>query len=211
MTMARHETTITATVKNDQDPRLSGMDGQTLLTFITTLGTLTAPTAREQRQRTLRAGVSGLHGWRTAAPTDGLTARAAATVTLIGAGREGTATVTITHGTLDPTSVDVTLFGDAKNLAAEAEQGSVEQGGSVFVVLTVTDGAGNPSRVRSPERGGEGRDRRSRREGRTRSRPAYGVDNNARHLAVQRQQGRHPGLVTRIEARATSRCGPLPD
>ena len=38
----------------------------------------------------------------------------------------------------------MTLFGTAKNLAAEAEQGSVEQGGTVFVVLTVTDAAGNP-------------------------------------------------------------------
>ena len=38
----------------------------------------------------------------------------------------------------------MTLFGDAKNLTAEPDQGSIEIGGSVYVVLTVTDGAGNP-------------------------------------------------------------------
>ena len=64
-------------------------------------------------------------------------------VLLTGGGVEGTATVTATLGTRTAQAT-VTLFGSAKNLTAAPEQGSVEIGGSVFVVLTVTDGAGNP-------------------------------------------------------------------
>ncbi len=66
-----------------------------------------------------------------------------ATVILRGGGVEGTATVTATLGSLTDTA-DVTFYGKAKNLSASPEQGSVEIGGSVFVVLTVTDNAGNP-------------------------------------------------------------------
>ena len=66
-----------------------------------------------------------------------------ATATLNGKGVEGTATITARLGSLTET-VEVTLFGTAKNLAAEPMQDSVEIGGDVYVVLTVTDGAGNP-------------------------------------------------------------------
>ena len=72
------------------------------------------------------------------------------TVDLIGGGREGSAVITITHGTLDPATVEVTFYGDAKNLVAEAAQGSVEQGGTVAVVLTVTDAAGSAVKGQSP-------------------------------------------------------------
>ena len=72
-------------------------------------------------------------------------------IDLKASGREGTATVSISHGTLDPTSVDVKLFGTAKNMTAVADQGSVEIGGSVFIVLTVTDAAGNPVKNVQPQ------------------------------------------------------------
>ena len=59
-----------------------------------------------------------------------------------GTGTPGVATVTLTVGDLTQT-VKVTLYGPAKDIAAEADQSSVQVGGSVFIVATVTDGAGN--------------------------------------------------------------------
>ena len=64
-------------------------------------------------------------------------------VILTGGGVPGQATVTATLGTRTD-SATVTLFGPAANLTAEPQQNSVEIGGSVFVVLTATDAAGNP-------------------------------------------------------------------
>ena len=133
-----NQTTITATVKNDQSPAV-GMAGQRL-TFITTLGLLDCDgvgSGNAAAQVCLADTIVEDNDPET-------TVLGTATVTLIGASREGTATISITHASLDPTSVDVTLFGSAKNLAAAAEQGSVEVDGTAFIVLTVTDGAGNP-------------------------------------------------------------------
>ena len=65
------------------------------------------------------------------------------TATLNGKGVEGVATVTAILGNLRQT-VEVTFYGTAKNLTAEPLQNSVEIGGDVYVVLTVTDDAGNP-------------------------------------------------------------------
>ena len=59
-----------------------------------------------------------------------------------GSGRPGVSTVTFTSGRFTET-VEITLYGDAKTIEAEAEQSSVQAGGSVFIVATVTDGAGN--------------------------------------------------------------------
>ena len=143
---AAGSTTITATVKNNKSPAV-GMNDQRL-TFVTTLGTMNCPVSVAVGTASQIDAANNVQ-WcqvRTqgdddaSPPVDSGTA----IVTLTGGGREGTATVTISHGTLDPTSVDVTLFGTAKNLTAEADQGSVEQGGSVFVILTVTDAVGNP-------------------------------------------------------------------
>ena len=64
-------------------------------------------------------------------------------VTLQGSGRAGAGQLTVTYGDLVQTK-DFVLSGDAKVLEAEAEQSSIEVGGDVFVVLTVTDSAGNP-------------------------------------------------------------------
>ena len=76
---------------------------------------------------------------------DGTTAVAPGgiTATLNGKGVEGSAVVTARLGTMTATAT-VTMFGTAKNLTAEPQQGSVEIGGDVYVVLTVTDAAGNP-------------------------------------------------------------------
>ena len=64
-----------------------------------------------------------------------------------GSTREGVAEITATHGTSGLTdTVRIVLSGNAKKLSAEADQDSVELGGSVFVVLTVTDSADNPIR-----------------------------------------------------------------
>ncbi len=141
-------TSVTANVKNDRSPAV-GMNDQRL-TFVTTLGTLNCPQSG--------SGASEINAANNVQVCQILTsdsgtpmANGNAVVTLSGAGREGTAVVTVTHGTLDPATVEVTMFGEAKNLTAEAEQGSVEISGSVFVVLTVTDGAGNPVSMAQPQ------------------------------------------------------------
>ena len=63
-------------------------------------------------------------------------------VSVRGTGTPGPATVTFEAGGFTVTK-EITFYGDAKKITAEAEQGSVEVGGTVFIVVTVTDGAGN--------------------------------------------------------------------
>ena len=63
-------------------------------------------------------------------------------VSVRGTGTPGPATVTFEAGGFTVTR-EITFYGSAKNIAAEAEQGSIEVGGKVFIVVTVTDGAGN--------------------------------------------------------------------
>ena len=137
-------TEIVATVKNNQSPSV-GMNGQRL-TFVTTLGVMDCP---ESTSGTTTIPAASNVQWcqvftTNSAETGGTAADGNAVIDLKASGREGTATVTISHATLDPTTVDVKLFGTAKNMTAVADQGSVHVGGSVFVVLTVTDAAGNP-------------------------------------------------------------------
>ncbi len=149
-------TQIVATVKNNQSPSV-GMNGQ-LLTFVTTLGVMDCPESPAVGSLTLINSATNVQWCQvrtstsaagTATGVDGN-----AVIDLKASGREGTATVTISHATLDPTTVDVKLFGTAKDMTAEAEQGSVEVGGSVFVVLTVTDAAGNPVKNVQPQPAG---------------------------------------------------------
>ncbi|MDE2932717.1 MAG: hypothetical protein OXS47_02465 [Chloroflexota bacterium] len=73
-------------------------------------------------------------------------ARSAGTaqVTLLGAGRGGTATITVTSGNGIVGTVDVTLFGAAAAVSAESEQGTIGIGNSTFIVATVVDRDGNP-------------------------------------------------------------------
>ena len=121
---------LTATVKNASSPA-GGLAGQSV-TIITTHGTVGCGTG---------AGSASAGSTQTCSiVTD---AAGIVDVVLTGGGVEGVATVTATLGTRT-SEATVTMFGTAKNLTAEAEQGSVEIGGSVFIVLTVTDGAGNP-------------------------------------------------------------------
>ena len=144
-------TQISATVKDDQ-PSKDGMNDERL-TFVTTLGTMNCPASGSDNTAiSLAQNVQWCQVWTSnSALTNGTAADGNAIITLNGTGRAGTAVVTITHGTLDPATVEVTMFGAADNLAAEAEQGSVEQGGEVFVVLTVTDEAGNPVSGAQPQ------------------------------------------------------------
>ncbi len=137
------QTMITATVKNDQDPPV-GVVGETL-TFITTLGLLDCDgTGGNAPSQVCQADT-------VVEDSDpDITTLGTATVALIGGGREGSAVITITHGTLDPATVEATFYGAAKNLNAEVEQGSVEQGGTVAVILTVTDAAGSAVKGQSP-------------------------------------------------------------
>ena len=137
-------TTITATVKNDQDPSV-GVEGETL-TFITTLGLLDCDGPNGSSPSQVCQAVTVADDEDDANGSE----LGTATVDLIGGGREGNAVITITHGTLDPATVEVTFYGAAKNLNAAAEQGSVHQGGTVAVILTVTDAAGSPVKGESP-------------------------------------------------------------
>ena len=143
-----NEANILATVKN-ASAKPVGLNLQRV-TFITTLGTLDCPASTAPTGGTDISAVSGVQVcsvW-TSNQDNPLTAASDAadgfaTVRLDGAGREGVATVTVTVGGLTET-LDVTMYGTAKNLEAEPMQGSIEIGGSVYVVLTVTDAAGNP-------------------------------------------------------------------
>ena len=121
---------LTVTVKNASTP--AGLLTGQAVTVITTHGTV---------------GCADTAGSATAGTTQTCSATTTADgivdVLLTGGGLEGTATVTATLGTRTATAT-VTLFGSAKNLTAEPQQDSVEIGGSVFIVLTVTDGVGNP-------------------------------------------------------------------
>lgn len=69
-----------------------------------------------------------------------------------GSGAPGVAKLTVEAAGFTVTK-DVTFYGTAKTITAEAEQNSVEVGGKVFIVVTVTDGAGNGISGRSPARG----------------------------------------------------------
>ena len=69
--------------------------------------------------------------------------KGSAQVTLSGAGRDGIATVTaVTQNGVSQT-IEITLFGDAKSISAEADQGSIAIGGKTFIVVTVLDGGDN--------------------------------------------------------------------
>ena len=131
-----NRTAITVNVKNAASTP-TGLNTRSV-TLITTLGSISCDGGSAYSQA---CSVSTAASSSTPGVEDGEDGWA--TVYLLGAGVEGEATVTATLGNHTDT-VDVTLYGEAKNLTAEPEQGSVEIGGSVFIVLTVTDAAGNP-------------------------------------------------------------------
>ena len=128
-------TPITVNVKNAAATP-AGMNDQSV-TLITSLGSLSCDGSTFAQA----CSVTTANSSSTPGVDDGEAGWA--TVLLIGAGVEGVATVTATLSGLTDTET-VTMFGAAKNLTAEPDQNSVEIGGSVYVVLTVTDDAGNP-------------------------------------------------------------------
>ena len=130
-----NETDITVNVKNAaSDP--DGLNDQSV-TLITTLGTISCDGTNYAQA----CSVTTANSSSTPGVDDGELGWA--TVTLVGGGVEGVATITATLGSLTHQAA-VTMFGSAKNLSADPQQGSIEIGGDVYVVLTVTDGAGNP-------------------------------------------------------------------
>ena len=115
----------------------AGLNGQEV-SLVTTLGSLECVSGTEtQACSVTTADYDHDNDTNTAVVPGGITA------TLNGKGVEGQAVVTARLGTRTATAT-VTFYGTAKNLTAEPMQGSVEIGGDVYVVLTVTDGAGNP-------------------------------------------------------------------
>ena len=131
-----NETTIRVNVKNAATTP-AGLNDENV-TLITTLGTLRCASGGTPAQActATTAASSGVPN-----VTDGTPGWV--DVLLIGGGVEGVARITATIGGLTDTA-DVTMYGTAKNLSAEPQQGSIEIGGSTFIVLTVTDAAGNP-------------------------------------------------------------------
>ena len=142
------ETIITITVTDDSDDE-EGIVGAKV-TVVTTNGLLNAVDSADDGNDPDCDDVqacSTLTGGDVGSTDDDETGTVK--VTLKGSNRAGSATVTVTVGDLTATA-DVTLAGPAKNLTAEAEQGSVEIGGKVFIVMTVTDAGGNPVKGAQP-------------------------------------------------------------
>ncbi|MYJ09512.1 MAG: hypothetical protein F4086_04275 [Gemmatimonadetes bacterium] len=131
-----NETTLVVNVKNAATSP-AGVNGQSV-TLFTTLGTISCDGTNYAQAC---SGDTADSASTPGVETDGTPGYL--TVQLRGGGVEGVATITATLGSLKQT-VDVTMYGTAKNLTATPQQGSIEIGGSVFVVLKVTDGAGNP-------------------------------------------------------------------
>ena len=129
-------TMLTVEVKN-ASASADGMDGE-VVTLVTTRGTISCDGSTFSQFCQETTANADPDGDGPATPRAGI-----GRVTVRGEGVEGVATITATLGTRTAT-VDITMFGSAKNLAAVPDQGSVEIGESVYVVLTVTDGAGNP-------------------------------------------------------------------
>ena len=129
-------TMLTVEVKN-ASADADGMNGEEV-SLVTTRGTISCDASAFSQFCQGDTANADPDGTGPAAARDGILR-----VTVRGEGVEGVATITATLGSRTAT-VDVTMFGSAKNLTAVPDQGSVEIGESVFVVLTVTDGAGNP-------------------------------------------------------------------
>ncbi len=131
-------TDVTFTAKNAKN---NGVVGKTV-TVVTTNGTMTSTHVSGSNT----CDASQACTLQTQADDSGTTAvdeAGTVTVMLDGSNRPGDAVLTFTLGTMTTTAT-VTFYGDAKAVAVDAEQGSVEIGGSTFVVVTVSDSAGNP-------------------------------------------------------------------
>ena len=113
--------TLTITVVDSKGNGLSGRS----INVITTNGTLTCGTTSGVLGCTVRSGSDGT-----------------VQVSLNGANRPGTATVTATSGSVTA-SADVVLYGSPKTISANIAEGSLELGDSTFVVVKVIDSAGN--------------------------------------------------------------------
>ena len=130
-----NETTLTVNVKNAATTP-AGLNSQSV-TLVTTLGTISCDGTSYAQACSIDTADSsdtpgvddGEAGW--------------ASVTLVGGAVEGKATITATLGSRSK-KVDVTMYGNAKNLAATPQQDSIEISGTVYVVLKVTDAADNP-------------------------------------------------------------------
>ena len=150
------DATITVTVKDDSDDTV-GIEG-VKVSVTTTNGVIAGDTNNDGdvnatdtcvQACTLTTQEAG-DGADQQADTDDDVAVGTLTFTLKGSGRAGSATVVVRAGDDLTDSVEITLAGAAKNLEAAAEQASVEIGGSVLVVLSVTDSGDNPVKGAKP-------------------------------------------------------------
>ncbi|MCY3504868.1 MAG: hypothetical protein OXH41_01730 [Chloroflexi bacterium] len=66
-----------------------------------------------------------------------------AQATLVATGRPGVVTVTVSVGAIEDT-IEIIVYGSAASITAEADESSIEIGGSTFIVVTSSDAAGNP-------------------------------------------------------------------
>ena len=140
--------------------------------------------AGERLAVTTDRGVFRSTGFGTNCPAGGATSCTLTTdadggrIHLRGDGRPGAARLTFEAAGFTVTR-DVTFYGDARYIAATPEQASIEVGGSVFVVVTVTDEAGNGIAGRTPALGAGGDAVRGPRSGAVRVTATDGVAKDA--------------------------------
>ena len=135
-TLGAHTTTVSAVVMNAQDDP-AGLNGQTVKFDVDGPAVCAAATGSQ---------VCEVASASTDHDNDGATdnVEGYASVTITATGRPGAVTVTASVGGQE-SSVDITVYGPAVAIAAEAEQSSIEVGsGSTFIVVTATDAGGNP-------------------------------------------------------------------
>ena len=121
--------TIVVTVMDDSSPVAKAFANDTTLnvTFITPNGKVTC--GNQVPANTCSTTGTDSEGKATATLSDGVA---------------GSSTITVLVGTLGTGSTEVTFFGPAANLAADAGQSSINLGGGAFVTFTVTDADDRP-------------------------------------------------------------------
>ncbi len=124
-------TTIQFTVEDEKGNGIAGKN----VSIITTNGELSGITGCTGEAACVAATVEDDDNVADGDQTRG-------TVTLTGNDRAGVATVTFISGDLT-TTLEVTMFGAVHSISAASEQGSIEIGGSTFIVVTVLDRADN--------------------------------------------------------------------
>ena len=119
--------TLVVTVMDDTSPVAQPYSGNINVTFITPNGKVTCGDQVPKNTCTITA--TDTAGKATAILSDGV---------------PGSSTITVLVGALGTGSTEVTFFGTADSLAADAPQSSINLGGGTFVTFTVADADGRP-------------------------------------------------------------------